>query len=69
MALRLRSRLPEILDQTGKTQAALADYLNVTESYISQVINGKRQLSVMKLKLAARFLNCSMDDLIELIED
>ncbi len=66
MALRFgRSRLPELLAQTNRTQADLAKHLGVTESYISQVIKGKSKLSVLKMKMAADYLNCNMDDLFE----
>lgn len=62
-----RSRLPELLAQTGKTQAALADHLKVTESFISQVIAGKSKFSVVKMKMAANFLGTTMDELNEWI--
>lgn len=64
-----RSRLPELLAQSGKTQAALADRLKVTESFISQVIAGKSKLSVIKMKITADFLGVAMDDLNEWIYD
>jgi len=70
MGLRIgRSRIPELLVQSGKTQAALADHLKVSESFISHVIKGKRQLSVTKLKSTAIFFGCTMDDVYEWIED
>lgn len=63
-----RSRLPELLENSGKTQYNLAEHLDVSESYISQVINGKKKLSVIKMKLAADFFGCHMDDLAEWID-
>ena len=60
-----RSRLPELLRREGKTQAQLADYLGVSEPYISHVISGKRALSVINRKRTAFFLNCTSDDLNE----
>jgi transcriptional regulator with XRE-family HTH domain len=62
-----RSRLPELLKKVGKTQAGLADHLDVSESYISQVIKGTSKLSVIKMKMTADFLGCHMDDLNEWI--
>lgn len=64
-----KSHLPELLAKAGKTQAQLADYLNVTEGYISQVISNKSKLSVIKRKMTAEFLGCSSDDLNEWIYD
>jgi transcriptional regulator with XRE-family HTH domain len=60
-----RSRLPELLAKTGKTQVDLADHLDVSESFISQVVKGKTKLSVAKMKKTADYLNCNMDDLYE----
>lgn len=64
-----RSRLPELLAKSGKTQADLADHLEVTEAFISMVIRGKSKLSVTKMKKTANFLNCTMDDLYEWVYD
>lgn len=70
MALRIgRSRLPELLHKSGKTQSDLAAYLNVSEPYISQVIKGTSKLSAIKMKMTAEFLHCHMDDLYEWIEE
>ncbi|NQX67945.1 helix-turn-helix transcriptional regulator [Paenibacillus alba] len=62
-----KSHLPELLAKASMTQAQLADHLNVTEGYISQVISGKSRLSVIKRKMAADFLGCTSDDLNEWI--
>jgi transcriptional regulator with XRE-family HTH domain len=64
-----RSRLLEHLKRNGKSQIDLAIHLNVTKSYISQVVAGKVDLSVLNMKKAAKFLNCKMDDLIDWDED
>lgn len=67
MALRLgRSRLPELLAKVGKSQRDLANYLDVSDSYISQIISGVSEFSVVNRKKAANFLQCdSSDDLNE----
>jgi transcriptional regulator with XRE-family HTH domain len=66
MALRIgRSYLPELLAKAGKTQGQLADYLKVTDGFVSQVISGKSKFSVIKRKLTADFLGCTSDDLNE----
>jgi transcriptional regulator with XRE-family HTH domain len=70
MALQVgRSHLPELLSKAGKTQAQLADRLDVTEGFISQVISNKSKLSVIKRKMTADFLGCTSDDLNEWIYD
>ncbi|WP_369993878.1 helix-turn-helix domain-containing protein [Paenibacillus sp. RC84] len=66
MALRIgRSRLPELLDSKGMTQAQLAQRLNLSDSFISKVVHGEKRLSLVKTREAAMFLNCYMDDLYE----
>lgn len=66
MALRIkRSRLPELLHRAGKSQVDLANFLGVTESHISRVISLKSNLTFVKLKLTADYLNCKIDDLVE----
>lgn len=66
MAIRIkRSRLPELLRKVGKTQVDLANHLGVTESHISRVISLKSNLTFVKLKMTADYLNCIIDDLVE----
>ncbi|WP_369016296.1 helix-turn-helix transcriptional regulator [Paenibacillus sp. GbtcB18] len=66
MALRIgRSRLPELLRRADMTQAELARRIMLSESFISKVIAGQKRLSVIKMKMAANALQCSMDDLYE----
>ncbi|MGX4583385.1 helix-turn-helix transcriptional regulator [Paenibacillus chitinolyticus] len=66
MALRIgRSRLPILLKEADITQAELARRIKLSESFISKVIAGERRLSVIKMKMAANILKCSMDDLYE----
>lgn len=66
MPLRVgRSRLPELLKRKGMTQAEFARRMNKTESYVSQIVNGKSKFSVTSLKKAAIILGVSMDELYE----
>jgi DNA-binding Xre family transcriptional regulator len=60
-----RCRIPELLVKVGKIQVDLADHLGVTEAHISQVIKLKGNLSLVKLKKTAIYLNCGIDDLYE----
>lgn len=58
-----RSRLPELLARRGISQAEFSRRLGVTESFISQVIKGKKQFSYEMAKNASMILWCAMDDL------
>lgn len=62
-----RSRIPELLKIKGKEQVDLAIILEVSEPYLSQVISGKRKLSVTKMKKCADYFGVRMDDLNEWI--
>ena len=65
MALRLgRSRIPEHLSRLKKSQIDLALHLYVSEPYISRVIKGEVNLSVLNMRKTAKFFKCKMDDLI-----
>jgi transcriptional regulator with XRE-family HTH domain len=65
MALRyVGSRLPEWFKKTGKKQVDLARYLKVSPAFISRVCKNLDELSVDKLKMAAIFFGCNMDDLV-----
>jgi transcriptional regulator with XRE-family HTH domain len=57
--------LLEHLNKRGKSQVDLAIHLDVSRSYINQVIKGDAHLSVYNMRKVAKFLHCKMDDLIE----
>lgn len=59
----------EHLQRKKKSQIDLAIHLDVSESYISQVIKGKEHLSVYNMRKTAKFLRCKMDDLVDWIDD
>lgn len=70
MALQFgRSRLPELLHRKGMYPVDLASLTGVSESLISQVINGKSKFSVLTAKRVADILGCKVDDLWEWIDD
>ncbi|PYI57000.1 helix-turn-helix transcriptional regulator [Paenibacillus flagellatus] len=60
-----KSRVPELLAKKGKTQVDLAEFLEVTEGFVSQVCSGKSKLSPLNMKKTAYFLGVRMDDLNE----
>lgn len=67
MALLMRrSRLPFWFKKRNKTQQQLAEYLGVTQSYISQVANNKEVFSLEMSFNAAEFFKCTVEDLVEL---
>lgn len=60
-----RSRLPLLLAKRDLTQNELASRLDVTPSYISQIISGGKMFSYIRARMAAKILHCSMEDLYE----
>lgn len=67
MALRVgRSRIPELLERKGWTQAEFARRLDISEGFLSQVISGKRYFSYPTAAKAAFLLGCSMEELHEI---
>lgn len=73
MALRVgRSRLPKLLKARRMSQADLARELELSESFISQIISctdGSKTFSYLNAKRASKLLKCKMDDLHEWVED
>jgi transcriptional regulator with XRE-family HTH domain len=69
MALRMRSRLPELLDSKRMSQADLARLLDVSEAFISQLANGKRYFSYPLAAEAARIFRCSVGQLYEIYDE
>lgn len=64
-----RSRLPEWFYLTGKKQVDLALYLKVSETFISLVCSNKKELSVYNLRKTALFFGCSMDELVDWVDE
>lgn len=60
-----RSRLPELLKEKGMSQAEFARRMNKTAAYVSQIISGNSNFSLMSAKKAALILDCTIDDLYE----
>jgi transcriptional regulator with XRE-family HTH domain len=69
MALRMRSRLPELLAARGLTQAEFARRLKVSEAFISQIIKGSRYFSYPLAAEAARILKCKIGELYEIYDE
>jgi transcriptional regulator with XRE-family HTH domain len=69
MALHVgRSRLPELLKARHMSQAELARELELSESFISQIISckdGSKTFSYLNAKKASEILKCKIDDLHE----
>lgn len=60
-----RSRLPELLAQSGLSQAEFARRMGITQPYVWQLIKGERFFSYTRAKVASDILNCSMEELYE----
>lgn len=66
MALRIRrSRLPALLKSRKMTQAELARRIDVSEPFITQIINLSAKFSLVKAKETADIFGCYIDDLYE----
>lgn len=64
----LGSRIKELRIQLELTQAEVADKLNVTPGYISNVENNRTAMSLRVLIYYAKLLNISLDSLIGKID-
>lgn len=63
MVVNLSDKLREMRLKRGLTQQELADKIGVSESYISQIENGK-MVSIKKLDKMAKALGCEPRDLL-----
>lgn len=55
--------LTDVMSETGTTQAALAQQLNVVVSYVNAILNTRRSCSLKLTSQIAELLCCSIDDL------
>lgn len=58
-----RSRLPELLKENHLTARKFSELLEISESHISQIINGKKFFSYPLAGKASQILKCTMEDL------
>ncbi len=63
MVVNLSEKLREMRKRKGLTQKELAEKIDVSESYICQVENGK-MISIKKLDKLAKVLGCEARDLL-----
>lgn len=64
-----RCCIPDLLFRKGLIQRDLATHLEVTEQFISGVVNLRSNLSVLQMRKVSKFLNCTMEDLYEWNDD
>lgn len=57
-------RLREARKQRELTQVVLAKKVSVSQAYINQLENGKRQPSMRVFVKIAKVLNCSLEELL-----
>ncbi|WP_337033171.1 helix-turn-helix transcriptional regulator [Paenibacillus illinoisensis] len=57
--------MPELLKEINTTPAEFARRLGVTESFVSQIIAGKKKFSYDRAAEAAHILGCTMEELHE----
>jgi len=59
-------RLEQLLNEKGIQQSVLAEYLNMSDSTISQWKTGKRSPDIESLMKIAKYFNCTTDYLLGL---
>ena len=63
-------RIEELLNQNKKTKYWLRQNMNITSKNLNRVINGETtSISFKYLEAFCKYLNCSIDELIEFVED
>ena len=62
------ARIKELRIQMGLTQNQVAEELNVTPGYISNVENNRTAMSLRILTYYARLVGCSLDSLVGELE-
>jgi ribosome-binding protein aMBF1 (putative translation factor) len=63
---RLGQRLRQLREAAGLRQAELAERLDVSQSFVSNVENGERRLDLIELRQVCRALDA---DLVELVRE
>lgn len=61
---KLQTKVRTLLDGNGKTQAMLAEYLDVSASHLSRVLRGERPAERLLLEEIAGFFDLSLADLV-----
>lgn len=59
-----QSKIRRLLDENGKSQAMLAEYLKVSASHLSRVLKGERPAERLLLEEIAGFFDLSLEDLV-----
>jgi transcriptional regulator with XRE-family HTH domain len=60
-----RSRVPEHLSRIGMSQAEFARRLVISPQMVTKIIQGEKQFSYLRAKMAADILGVSMEELVE----
>jgi transcriptional regulator with XRE-family HTH domain len=62
-------RFTELREKKGVLQKDIANYLSIAKNTYSQYETGKREPSIDKLKMLAKYYDCSIDYLIGSTDD
>lgn len=60
-----RSRLPELLKGINMSQAEFSRRIGVDRSFVTQIIKGDSVFSLLKAKVSAEVIGCSIEELYE----
>lgn len=58
-------RIHQRLDELGKTQADLANDLDVSRQIVNKIIHGRKNVTLEEIKMIADILGMSLDDLVK----
>lgn len=61
--------IERLLSETGKTKAQLSRHLGVTNTRVIHIVQGVSQPTAYQLYQMAKFFDCTMEDLMDGIED
>ena len=63
--MNINEKIKELREKSKITQKSMADYLNVTQTYISKMESSERELTVDLLNKIANLFVCDINDLID----
>lgn len=63
--MKVNEKIKTMRQESGITQNSLADYLGITQTYVSKLESDERELTVDLLTKIANLFVCSIEDLLD----
>lgn len=63
--MKVNEKIKKIRTESGITQSSLANYLGITQAYVSKLESDERELTVDLLTKIANLFVCSIEDLLD----